>query len=128
MMRWGDDYATYIIPRPFSNNELILGGFLQKDNWTGNTFANETEDIIKRTTALLPKILDRPLDILKVAAGLRPSRHGGVRIELEDAGEDKVLIHNYGASGYGYQAGFGMSFKAVQLLVSYNQNRVKSKL
>lgn len=116
MMRWGSDYATYIIPRPYSNNELVLGGFLQKDTWTADTFEVETEDIIKRTTELLPKILDRPLEIIRVAAGLRPSRHGGPRIELEHI-EDKFLVHNYGASGYGYQAGFGMSHKAVSLYV-----------
>ena len=113
-MRWGADYATYIIPRPNSGGKLILGGFLQKDNWTGDTFEDETKDIIKRTTELMPKILDQPLEILAVAAGLRPSRHGGVRIEAEKV-EDKLLIHNYGASGYGYQAGLGMGHKAVQL-------------
>lgn len=123
-MRWGADYATYIIPRPFSNNELVLGGFLQKDNWTGDTFELETEDIIRRTTELLPKILDQPLEIIRVAAGLRPSRHGGPRIEVEHI-EDKLLVHNYGASGYGYQAGFGMSHKAVTL---YKSARRASKL
>ncbi|ODV73298.1 FAD-dependent oxidoreductase [Cyberlindnera jadinii NRRL Y-1542] len=115
-MRWGDDYATYIIPRPYSNDELILGGFLQKDDWTPDTFKEQTEDIIKRTTELLPKILDQPLVISRVACGLRPSRHGGVRIELQNIEDGKVVIHNYGASGYGYQAGYGMGFRAVQLL------------
>lgn len=113
-MRWGDDYATYIIPRPNSKDQLVLGGFLQKDNWTADTFEEETIDIIERTTALFPEILDRPLEIIRVAAGLRPSRHGGVRIELETV-ENKLLVHNYGASGYGYQAGLGMAAKAVDL-------------
>ncbi|KAG0687267.1 hypothetical protein C6P40_002580 [Pichia californica] len=124
-MRWGADYATYIIPRPNSNGQLILGGFLQKDNWTGDTFDEESKDIIKRTTELLPKILDQPLEILGVAAGLRPSRHGGVRIEAETK-EDKLLIHNYGASGYGYQAGLGMGHKAVELF--QNNKKVYAKL
>ncbi|VEU24225.1 DEKNAAC105379 [Brettanomyces naardenensis] len=115
-MRWGEDYATYIIPRAHSNGQLILGGFLQKDNWTGDTSAEESKDIIKRTTELMPEILDRPLEILAVAAGLRPSRYGGVRIETERV-EGKLLIHNYGASGYGYQSGFGMAHRAVQLLL-----------
>jgi glycine/D-amino acid oxidase-like deaminating enzyme len=113
-MRWGADYATYIIPRPHSGGQLILGGFLQKDNWTGDTFEEESKDIIERTTKLLPKILDRPIEILGVAAGLRPSRYGGARIEAQLI-EEKLLIHNYGAGGYGYQAGFGMSFRAVEL-------------
>ena len=124
-MRWGDDYATYIIKRPYSHDQLILGGFFQKDNWTGDTFKSESEDILKRTTELLPKILtENPhgskisdLEIIRVAAGLRPSRHGGARIEKERFDEGKVLIHNYGASGYGYQAGFGMAHRAAKLAV-----------
>lgn len=118
-MRWGADYATYIIPRPHSKGQLILGGFLQKDNWTGDTFEIETKDIIKRTTELLPKILDKPIEIITVAAGLRPSRCGGARIEV-DIVESKLLIHNYGAGGYGYQAGFGMAYRATEL---FKQNR-----
>ena len=77
---------------------------------------------MQRTTKLLPKILAAnpggpnfsDLEILRVAAGLRPSRHGGARIE-KTVSEGKVLVHNYGASGYGYQAGLGMAAKAVGL-------------
>lgn len=32
VMRHGKDYETYIIPRPFSNGNVILGGFMQKNN------------------------------------------------------------------------------------------------
>ncbi|KAK6202297.1 D-aspartate oxidase [Scheffersomyces amazonensis] len=120
VMRWGEDYATYIIKRPYSSDQLILGGYMQRDNWTADTFKEETEDIIKRTTTLYPKILEKnpfgnKLEILRVVAGLRPSRHGGVRIEKELVGHDKYLIHNYGASGYGYQAGLGMASEGVRL-------------
>lgn len=121
-MRWGADYATYIIKRPYSHDQLILGGFLQKDDWTADTLQDQTDDILQRTTKLLPKILAAnpggpnfsDLEILRVAAGLRPSRHGGARIE-KTVSEGKVLVHNYGASGYGYQAGLGMAAKAVGL-------------
>lgn len=123
-VRWGPTYVTYIIPRPHSNGELILGGYLQKGNWSGDTFEEETKDIIKRTTALLPKILDKPLNVIRVNAGLRPSRHGGPRIELEHV-EDKLLVHNYGAGGYGYQAGFGMAHKAVSLYLKARRESAK---
>lgn len=124
--RWGDDYATYAIKRPFSNDQLILGGFIQKGNWTSDTFKSETMDILKRSTLLYPKILDanpngpafKDLEILRVVSGLRPSRHGGPRIEKEIIENNKVLIHNYGASGYGYQAGLGMAHEAVRLALS----------
>lgn len=123
VMRWGDDYATYIIKRPYSHDQLILGGFLQKDDWRAATSQEETNDILKRTTQLLPLILSKnphgprieDLEILRVAAGLRPSRHGGTRIEKEAVDHSKSVVHNYGASGYGYQAGLGMGYRAVSL-------------
>lgn len=131
VMRWGDNYATYIIKRPYSHDQLILGGFLQKDDWRSATSHDETLDILKRTTQLLPLILSRntygssieDLEILRVAAGLRPSRHGGPRIEREPIDHTKCVIHNYGASGYGYQAGLGMAYRAVSLALD-----VKPKL
>ncbi|KAM9900383.1 hypothetical protein OXX79_005173 [Metschnikowia pulcherrima] len=123
VMRWGDDYATYIIKRPSSHDQLILGGFMQKDDWTADTFGSQNLDILKRTTALFPKLLQEnpngstieDLEILRSVAGLRPSRVGGVRIEKETFDEGRMVIHNYGASGYGYQAGLGMAKKAVTL-------------
>jgi hypothetical protein len=32
MMRHGKDYETYIIPRPFSEGNVVLGGYMQKGN------------------------------------------------------------------------------------------------
>lgn len=31
-MRHGKDYETYIIPRPYSDGHVILGGYMQKGN------------------------------------------------------------------------------------------------
>lgn len=123
VMRWGSDYATYIIKRPYSDDQLILGGFMQKDDWRAETFQNQNIDIIQRTSKLFPELLSKnpkgskpeDLEVLRSAAGLRPSRHGGVRIERENSDEGKVVIHNYGASGYGYQAGLGMAEKSIRL-------------
>ena len=125
-MRWGDDYCTYIIKRPFSNDQLVLGGFMQKDWHTMATYQDQTEDIWKRTTTLNPKILSanphgtsfEDLEVVRVVLGLRPSRHGGVRIEKEHVENGKHVVHNYGASGYGYQAGLGMAVEGVNLALA----------
>lgn len=122
-LRWGKDYATYLIKRPHSNDQLILGGFMQKNWWTNECFNEQTADILTRTSELVPELLSEnpngnrieDLEILRTAAGLRPSRHGGVRIEAQGV-DGKILIHNYGASGYGYQAGLGMGQYAVSLI------------
>lgn len=49
-------------------------------------------------------------------AGARPSREGGARIERESisvGGSERLLVHNYGAGGTGFQAGYGMALDAV---------------
>lgn len=122
-MRWGDEYCTYIIKRPYLGDLLVLGGFMQKDRHTMATYEDQTRDIWKRTTELNPKILSanphgpnvEDLEVVRVVSGLRPSRHGGVRIEKEHVENGKYVIHNYGASGYGYQAGLGMADAGVKL-------------
>lgn len=129
VMRWGADYATYIIKRPHSDDQLILGGFMQKDDWTADTFAEQNRSILMRTSELFPTLVNanprgpriEDLEVLKSAAGLRPSRHGGVRIEREIVDEGKMVIHNYGASGYGYQAGLGMAQRGVELALKRSQ-------
>lgn len=56
-------------------------------------------------------------EVLAAVAGLRPSRGGGARIErgvVDVVGEERVIVHNYGAGGTGFQAGYGMALDAVK--------------
>lgn len=53
---------------------------------------------------------------MAVFAGLRPSREGGARVEREKVqvgGKIRALVHNYGAGGTGFQAGYGMALESV---------------
>lgn len=158
--KWTSGIATYIIPRPQSYvntdssssspattgkkgnvGHIVLGGFLQADNYTSDTFGSETCDILHRTTALYPELLKDPktgrqkkiseLEIVREAAGLRPSRKGGVRIEVEewDKANGLFVVHNYGAGGTGYQSGLGMAMNAVELWKQEEQKKsTKAKL
>ena len=124
-MLWGEASATYVIKRPYSNDQLILGGFLQHGDWTADTLQEQSDDILHRTTKGFPQILSEnpygpnisDLEILRVVAGLRPSRTGGVRIEKQKF-QNKILVHNYGASGYGYQSGYAMGQEAAKLALA----------
>lgn len=52
-----------------------------------------------------------------MASGLRPSREGGARVEKDQilvAGEKRAVVHNYGAGGTGFQAGYGMALDSVR--------------
>lgn len=69
-------------------------------------------------------------EILAVFAGLRPSREGGARIERDQivvSGKKRVLVHNYGAGGTGFQAGYGMALDAVSTVEDVLRGLKKSQ-
>lgn len=82
----------------------------------GSTYSFETESILSRTRDLNPEMRQQEPEVMAAFAGLRPSRTGGARVEREEVivdGQPKVLVHNYGAGGTGFQAGYGMALEAV---------------
>jgi hypothetical protein len=82
------------------------------------TYSDETKDIISRVGGLGTEIAEHDFDVLAAFSGLRPSREGGARVERHAvvvAGVRRPIIHNYGAGGTGYQAGYGMAVDAVRL-------------
>lgn len=81
---------------------------------TGDTFGHESEDIWRRTASLVPALVSDETEVLAAFSGLRPSREGGARVEREEV-DGRLLVHNYGAGGTGFQAGYGMATEAVQL-------------
>ncbi|SCO78582.1 uncharacterized protein FRV6_02795 [Fusarium oxysporum] len=107
--------ATHIFPRG-ERGGVILGGCRQKNNWSGEVDYAFAEVIKRRCCSLVPE-LGKPEDlkIIKHGVGLRPGREGGPRVEFETRG-DKLLIHNYGAGGVGFQASWGLAQYAVDLL------------
>jgi hypothetical protein len=54
------------------------------------------------------------LDVIHHSAGLRPSRIGGPRIELEELPGNLKVVHNYGAGGFGFQSSWGMASTALE--------------
>lgn len=114
---WSGSELCYIIPRPYSGGHVIIGGFYQEGNDSPDTYGFETQTVLDRARRFFPKIFKygEP-EIIREASGLRPGRKGGARIEKEVFADGKILIHNYGAGGTGYQSGLGMATKAVALL------------
>ena len=90
----------------------------------GATYAHETESILQRTTELSQELRHSEQELLAAMSGLRPSRHGGARVERESVvvgGKTRTVIHNYGAGGTGYQGGYGMATDAVEAAESVLQ-------
>lgn len=51
IMRHGKDYETYIIPRPGSNGNVVLGGYMQK----GNGYAPQEEEEVDNISLQAPQ-------------------------------------------------------------------------
>lgn len=98
-----DNNTTYVFQRPLGGG-VVLGGCRQQGNWDGAVDPEFAKDIMKRCCALAPE-LGQPEDlkVIRHGVGLRPGRQDGPRIELEKR-RDGIVIHNYGASGAGYQS------------------------
>lgn len=74
-------------------------------------------------------------EVLAVFSGLRPSRQGGARVErdsIEVKGKKRAIVHNYGAGGTGFQAGYGMALDAVDaagdILLQIQSPEARSRL
>ena len=65
-----------------------------------------TTSILERCRALAPELLNPngDFEVLSVQCGLRPSRKGGPRVELEIVGRSFVVVHSYGHAGAGLVA------------------------
>ena len=94
-----DDSGAYVIPR--ANGVLVCGGTADRGKWDTVVDQNVATGIMQACTAMLPS-LERA-EILGGWTGLRPSRRGGVRLELERmilgsrSGNDERKLHMPGA-------------------------------
>jgi D-amino-acid oxidase len=114
----GDDECCYIMKRACGGG-TVLGGTYQKGRSESQPDPNTAMRIMKRAVELCPQLTGgkgiEALDVVRHGVGLRPLRTGGVRIEKERIGEGWV-VHNYGHGGWGYQASYGCSADAVELV------------
>ncbi|PGG97101.1 D-amino-acid oxidase [Blastomyces parvus] len=121
----GDDEVCYIMKRA-AGGGTILGGTYQKGNWESQPDQSTAVRIMKRCVDLCPNLVGKDengkqrgiegLDIIRHGVGLRPLRDGGVRMEAETIG-DVTVVHNYGHGGFGYQASWGCSAAAVEMIM-----------
>ena len=90
-----------IIPRPGSGT-TIVGVTREPDVWDTAINSEATRQLLATGRSLAPELLgeDGEFGVLAVQVGLRPTREGGPRVELEVL-DGKLVIHEYGHSGAG---------------------------
>ncbi|XPS80089.1 D-amino-acid oxidase [Ascochyta lentis] len=112
-----DPTTTYVFPRTLGGG-VILGGSRQDNDWSNEWDSELEAQILQRSCALAPE-LGKPedLQIISRNIGLRPSRKGGPRIEIEKERKWNVpVVHAYGHSGAGYQASWGTAERVLELV------------
>ncbi|MCR9077213.1 MAG: FAD-dependent oxidoreductase, partial [bacterium] len=74
------------------------------------------------TTITKPAPLLTDDQILRAVCGLRPCRHGGLRLETESIGTKRV-VHHYGHGGCGVTIAFGTAPIALDLVAHETDSR-----
>ena len=106
------DGYTYVHPR---STDIVLGGTFEIGEWDTTPSPATAAAILRRCTELLPELADAP--VLGHQVGLRPWRHGGVRLEADPQPPGRVrrLVHNYGHGGAGVTLAWGCADDAADL-------------
>ncbi|KIX07435.1 uncharacterized protein Z518_02088 [Rhinocladiella mackenziei CBS 650.93] len=110
----GAEY-TYIIPRMFSGG-VVIGGVSQENELDGAVNVDIRKDILQRINRLGVTHVDGDKDVIRDIVGVRPGRHGGIRVELEGR-----TVHAYGFRGAGYVYSLGAAAKVKRLVLSILQ-------
>jgi len=108
-----DAPLMYAIPR---TNDTVFGG-------TNDVSYDRQPD--PTTTAAIVTECSRVLDIpppkvLAEKVGLRPFRRTGVRVEREQLGDGRTVIHNYGHGGAGFTLSWGCAAEVLRLALAHD--------
>jgi hypothetical protein len=124
-----DGTWSFIIPR-FFNGGTIIGGTKEPRDWASQPDLATREQLIRRGRDLLSSsseshiLSDHNIGVIADVVGRRPTRDGGMRIEIEK-GEVTLaekhqpaaasVVHAYGAGGRGYEISWGVADEVVRL-------------
>ncbi|KAF1955199.1 nucleotide-binding domain-containing protein [Byssothecium circinans] len=111
-----DPSVSYVFPR-LNGGGVILGGSRQDGNWSAEVDYELSKEIMRKCCELYPELgRVEDLQVISHNVGLRPSRVGGTRVELEKWGNGVPVVHNYGHAGAGFQSSWGTAERAVELV------------
>jgi D-amino-acid oxidase len=97
-------------------DECRIGGTSDEDCWDLNPDPKAVEAIFRRVKTIMPPGFDPEPNLITVTCGLRPRRHGGLRLEVENTGHFEV-VHCYGHGGDGFRDGPGCGMEVRNLVL-----------
>lgn len=112
-----DGTWTFCVPRNFEGG-TVIGGTKEVDNWDPEPSLEVREQLLGKFAATCPKILGDKgeFTVLRDIVGRRPTRHGGPRVEAEEIRPGKMVVHEYGLGGRGYELSWGVAEEVLGLV------------
>ncbi|KAL2756752.1 hypothetical protein ACRALDRAFT_1080878 [Sodiomyces alcalophilus JCM 7366] len=115
-----DGSWTFVIPRNFDGG-TIIGGTKEPDNWHSEPSPDVRTRLLDTLASTYPPILQTgggKMHVLSDIVGRRPTRKGGMRLEKEELGDGRLIVHAYGLGGRGYELSWGVADAVLELLSS----------
>lgn len=138
----GDGSWNFVIPRFFAGG-TIIGGTKEPGNWDPEPHTCIRQSLLENGANLLnfaktdeSNVSLQDLHVIQDIVGRRPTREGGVRVELETValvqtnhGDQRAFIlHAYGAGGRGFELSWGIAEDVANLASCVLFEDVRSKL
>lgn len=141
--------ATYIIPRPGSDGCVVVGGTNLVGEYSTLARRETAIQILKSAYEICPELAGpkgkswEDIEVVSHNVGLRPSREGGLRLEIEErelkndpltpeSGRGRsrkvAVLHCYGIGPAGYQANIGVAQEAMEITMKYLSEKRKARL
>ncbi|OAA76128.1 NAD(P)-binding domain protein [Akanthomyces lecanii RCEF 1005] len=107
---YADGSTSFCIPRNFDGG-TIIGGTQEPNDWSPDPTPGLRLDLLKKLAETYPQILSKGVHFkpLRDIVGRRPTRKGGMRLEKEEVGLGRIIVHAYGAGGRGYELSWGVA-------------------
>ncbi len=103
----------YAYPR---DGGLFLGGTAEPGAWDRTPDPAVTRRLVAGNARVFPALADLPTDDLEAVVGLRPYRHGGVRLDLDRDVAPVPVVHAYGHGGAGWTLAPGTAVAVADLV------------
>lgn len=115
----GGQNMIFIVPR--GRDRLVAGGLVQPGEWDTDLTMDDADvrSMLERCRTFLPALrAAAPVDDRPIRTGLRPARHGNVRLEVEPG---TSIVHCYGHGGSGVTFSWGSATEATDILDKITQ-------
>ena len=140
-----DGSWSFIIPRFFSGG-TIVGGTKQPGDWTTEPALSTRESLLHEGRKIAEFASEFGIESDKLSkmrvivdvVGRRPTREGGMRIEVEQRGarvnDERAtgpIVHAYGAGGRGFEISWGVAEEVRKLVTEHltkTQGRLQARL